>query len=514
MSHEVAIKAKQQLIREVKALEIEAAKKLQLPHIYGFKPYAWTREYWDSTNRMKFICAGNQVSKSSTQIRHAIDLATDKSKWNKFFPKRSPKVFWYIYPNKDKVKEEFEEKWIKEFLPRGAMIDDPEFGWTAMFARGNLTGVKFHSGVTLYFKTWHTDLQSGTVDGLFIDEELPKELYPELAMRVTRYDGIISMVFTATLNQKFWFDVIERRGQKGERFPDADKWQISMEHHCRYYADGTESPWTPQEVQKQKNKCGTITEINRRIHGRFVSEQGVAYPSFSRSKHLVPPTATPGDWEYYAGVDIGAGGPDNHPACVAVIAVRPDYRFGKVTRFWLGNNEETTDTSQILNKYIFLTKQLNMTGANYDWASKEFALRAQAAGVPFAKAEKARDFGEDLLNILLKNNMLVFENAPEYAEDIDRLATQFETLRKSTPKTHADDDGIDGVRYGVTRIPWDLDAITSEVIGPVEQVQAIKSSDDERIEHAIRQSNARDEDQEEDCSFDNEIDEYNELMEY
>ena len=505
------VRERQQLIKEAVEETLKAERRALLPHIYGFKPYKWTNEYWASTNRMKFICAANQISKSSTQIRHAIDLATDKTKWPKFFPKRNPKVFWYIYPNKDKVSEEYDEKWVKEFLPRGAMAEDADYGWAPFYRRGSLAGIKFNSGVTLYFKTWLQDLQSGTVDALFIDEEIPENLYPELAMRVTRYDGMLSMVFTATLNQTFWHDVIEKRGKKDERFKSADKWQISMEHDCRFYADGSPSPWTPEEVQKQKNKCGTETEINRRIHGRFVSEKGLMYPSFSRSRNFKEPMKIPAGWDYYGGVDIGTGGPDAHPAAVSILAVRPDYKYGRLIRIWIGDEENTTDTTQILNKYIDLSADLNMTDANYDWASKEFHLRAMAAGIPFSKANKAKDFGEDLLNILFKNGMLDIE---DYGLDAHKLLSELETLRSSTPKQHAIDNGCDSLRYAASKIPWDLSDITTKPIEINNETKKEKTPDEQRIEYATKQSNETKEAEDEtEWGFEREMEEFNDLME-
>lgn len=489
------------LIQQAEYEYEQLLRKRSLPHLYGFPPYKWTLEFWKSTNRLKFLCAGNQLSKSSTQIRHCIDLATDQSKWDEFFPKRHPQTFLYIYPSLNKAAEEFNEKWVKEFLPRGSMKSDPEYGWSEFYVRNELAGVKFNSGVTVYFKGWKSDLQAYTADAVFIDEELPANLWGEVQARVSRYSGFISMVFTATLNQSFWFDVIEKRGQVGERFPDADKWQISMEYDCQVYADGSPSPFTPSEVQKKKNMCGSQTEIDRRIHGRFVSEKGKKYPSFSREKNLKKRAPIPRGWFFFGGVDIGSSGPTGHPAAISIVAIRPDYQYGRLVRFWKGTEEEHTDTTDILNQFIKMTADLNMTANYYDHQSAEFKIRAERAQVPFEKAEKGQDFGEDLLNVLFKNEMLDLDDI----EQVDSLAQEFETLKKDTAKKNAKDDGIDSLRYSVSSIPWDFSSITEKLIGLVEDMVEKKRST--RHTH-----HPEDYAEENDYEYEMEIAEYNELL--
>jgi hypothetical protein len=508
-------RAKNELIAKAKQ-EIEKARlKHELPHIFGFKPYQWTLDYWNSTKRMKFICAGNQLSKSSTQIRHCIDLMTDKQKWAKYFPKwmseaKVPPVAWYIYPNKTKILEEW-DKWEREFLPRGSMRDDPTYGWKVDRDKDGIPQVlRFFSGSSVWIKTWHQDLQAGTLAAAFIDEEIIESIWGEIAARVTRYDGIISMVFTATLNQPFFFQVIERRGMPDERFPHADKWQISMEYDCQFYADGTPSPWTPEEVARQKAKLGSETEINKRIHGRFQSNKGKRYPSFNRYMNIKSAGNIDRTWDFFGGVDVGTGGEDGHPAAISIVAVRPDYKKARVVRLWRGNHEENTNTTQILNRYIEMTRDLPMLKNYYDWHSKEFHLRASEAGVPFDKADKSRDFGIDLLNVLFKNQILDIDEGPFS----DELAQELENSRNDERKQEAKDDLSDALRYSVSRISFDLSAITGEVaFYEPGKPKASRSLQDERMQSAEAQSNAAIKDQDDSYDFEDDFDLYNQLME-
>jgi phage terminase large subunit-like protein len=502
--------SREKLISKAKKLQAQKANKElmnSLPHKFKIKPYQWQLDYWASTNRMKFVCSGNQVGKSSAQIIHAIDLATDETKWKKFFPKRPPQVFWYIYPSKGKVQEEFQEKWIKEFLPKGSMTTHQVYGWKEFKVDNEFAGIRFNNGISIYFKSWGQDLQAGTVDAVFADEELPVKIFPELQMRLTATFGIFSMVFTATLNQKLWFDVIEKVGKRGEKFPEAFKKQVSMEFDCRFFADGSPSHFTEEVVNKKKNSMPNQAEIDRRIHGRFVASEGRKFKSFNKIVNVKPRTQTPSNWEFYGGVDVGTGG-DGHPPAISIVAIKPDMKYGKLIKFWKGNDGSNYNSSQVLNRYIEMTAELVMTNNYYDWHSKEFKLRADEAGIPFNKAEKGHDFGDDLLNTLFKNRMLDLEEC----EQVEDLIQEFETLKHETPKTIAEDDGIDSLRYAVSKIPWDFVDITTAFIELVEKEK--EEVLDERQKNAVEFAKKlqREEFNEKEWDYETEIDEYNDIL--
>lgn len=439
---------------------------------------------------------------SSSLIKKNIILATDKSKWKEAFPMREPKVFWYIYPDTNKVEEELLAKWIGEFLPQGSMKDDPRYGWEILKLKNNNKAIKFNSGVMLYFKTWKSDLQSATVDMVSVDEELPSDLYPELRMRLARYNGIFNMVFTATLNQPYWYQAIERMGHKDELFPEAAKWQISLDHHCRFYEDGSPSPWTNDRITFVINSCGTQTEVDRRVHGRFVNEKGVKYASFERQRNVKEPIEIPKDWLWYSGVDIGSGG-QNHPSAISIVAVRPDMAYGRLVKFWKGSPGVSTTSYDVLKQYIEMTKGMVLVGEYYDFSAADFGLIQASHGFNFQKANKNR--GEDILNVLFKNEMLDLEKQ----ESLNDLVIELMTLNEGTKKQNAKDDGIDSLRYATSSIPWDLSKIKSDQLIAFEKTLTKKPKLFETIENRDYQYVMPREDS---WSVDAEIDEYNDLL--
>lgn len=154
---------------------LEEKVKLQdgLPHLYGFPKYDWQLDYQHNrTNRVRLLCAANQIGKSSIQIIDRIHIATSPDLWPQLWPhmfKANPNAkpySWYLYPASDVVMAEFLEKWIPNFLPRGEYKNHPVYGWKHVIKDRVLKRIDFNSGWTIYFKSYSQDvqdLQSGTV---------------------------------------------------------------------------------------------------------------------------------------------------------------------------------------------------------------------------------------------------------------------------------------------------------------------------------------------------------------
>lgn len=445
----------------------EQEMKLLLPHLYGMPWYGWAYEFFTTTNREAFLCAANQISKSTTQIRKFIDWATDSEKWLERWPslnlqpKKIPDQFWYLYPTKDVATIEFETKW-EPFLPKGKMKTDPVYGWEAVYKAKYIHSLKFKNGVTIYFKTYaqnEADLQSGSVYMLGFDEELPVHLLPELQFRLNATDGYFSGVFTATLGQDHWRRAMEAKETEKEEHIGAFKKQISL-YSCQKYMDGSDSPWTPAKIKRAIARCPTKADEQRRVHGKFAMSSGLVYESFDLDRNKVPRFKIPSDWHIYEGVDIGSGGENGHPAAIAFIAVRPDFKFGAVFKAWRGD-QIITGSGDIYLKHVELRAGMKPVIQTYDWASREFGIVAQRNHDSFVPAEKSHDIGDGLLNVLFKHGMLVL-----LADDaeVEKAAVEFTSILQSTPKRARKDDLSDAIKYPAVLIPWDFSAIDEGIV--------------------------------------------------
>ena len=432
-----------------------------LPHLYGFPWYEWAWRFFNSTNRMNLLVAGNQLSKSSTQIRKAIDWCTNTKKWPKLWPKNPvPRNMWYLYPDSKVATIEVETKWIPEFLPRGPFKDHPVFGWKVVYEKKRVEKIVWNNGVQLHFKTYMqnpSSLQSSTVHAIFCDEELPQSIYDELQFRLAATDGYFHMVFTATLGQEMWWRAMEGTGDQ-EKFAHAFKQQVSM-YDCMKYMDGRPGAFTKERISKIIKTCKSDNEVKKRVYGRFVSDTGLKYPAFDPSRHFVDPfPIVPGDWHLYGGVDPGTGGGTGHPAAMGIIAVRPDYRRAYVCRGKRMDGEDTT-SSDILEEFKDMRGSWTLRNQLYDQASRDFHIIASRAGESFSKSEKSHELGEDIINTLFKNDMLfIFDTS-----DLRKLGQELVTLKVDTVKRRAADDFIDGaIRYTCTSIPWDWSVLSGD----------------------------------------------------
>ena len=219
----------QNLLKQAKLKEQKILLIQNLPHRYAWKWYTWARTFFESRNKQNFLCAANQISKSSTQIRKCIDWATNVELWSELWD-RPPTLFWYLYPDRKVATAEFELKWEKEFLPRGEFKEHERYGWRKVYERGAIDYIEFNTGVRVYFKSYGQDvqnLQTGTVYAIFCDEELPEDLYGELDARLNASGGYFHMVFTATLGQDFWRRCMEPEEGDEVVFPAAHKQTVS-----------------------------------------------------------------------------------------------------------------------------------------------------------------------------------------------------------------------------------------------------------------------------------------------
>lgn len=447
MTENLAIKQ-----RKLELLEEQIKLKRCLPHLYGWKNYPWMRDFLECTNRTMFLTAANQIGKSSVQIRKIIDWATNKEIWPLLW-RSTPRVFWYLYPARDVATAEFDTKWVPDFMPKDEMKDHPLYGWKDYRnSKREIVSVVFNSGVTIYFKTYSQDasnLQTASVHYIACDEELPEELYDEINFRRNATDGHFSMVFTATLAQETWRRTMEAKPSEVELFKDAWKKQISL-FDCQKYEDGSQSHWTSDKIKRTIESCKSEAEVLKRVYGRFVADSGRKFGMFERANNVCPPFRIPSDWLHFVGVDLGAGGKENHPSTISFIAVKPDYSSGVVYKHWRGDSELTSQTD-VANKYTEMAYGIQVAAGYYDYHARDFKTITDRMGLNFIAAEKGQEIGEQIINTLFRTKMLYIFDIPECEPIINELIS----LLRGVDKRKAKDDSVDSVRYGVTKINWD-----------------------------------------------------------
>lgn len=443
---------------------------------------------------------------STSNIIKCIIWATSPDMWPKLWSSQwhalktdKVRLFWYMYPDSSTATIEFETKWSK-YMPNGLYKDHPIYGWKSNYENKKIESINFNSGAKVVFKFYSqkaANIQSNSAYAVFVDEEIPFELYPEVKSRLSATEGYYNMVFTATLGQEEWRCAMEEKGDK-ETFKDAFKRQVSL-YDCMEYEDGTPSGWSELRINRVKNSYPTESAIQARVYGKFAIAEGRVYESFEPARNVITPVDIGKDYYIYAGIDIGSGGV-NHPSAITLTAVRNDFRKGYVFRGWLGNKVATTN-QDIVEKYLELTKGLNVVAAYYDWHAKDFGMIALGVIPGLQKAEKSHDIGEGVLNVLFKNSKLSIFNTPE----LQALVNQLLYFKVGTLKTRANDDFLDSLRYSVSSIPWNYDDIREDVTIKVDKKTIILSDSEKRREHFFGANNQAQKD------IERELEEWNEL---
>jgi hypothetical protein len=455
-------------LEKLQALEKAATEKARRPHLHIHKFYQWQRELLESRNKVIVLTAANQVGKSSTMIKKNIEWATNESLWPELWPSaykegQRPTQFVYLYPSRDIATTEYYDKWFPLLPPQ----DDPELGWKPITISKYIWGINFyHRGVTIYFKTYRQGeelLQAGTYWMVTADEELPVNLLPELQARVTATDGYMMFGFTATMGQEYWKQVVEDRTKMTEALVK----QVSL-FDCMKFEDGSPSRWTEARIKQVIDNCTSQAEVARRVYGRFVRDEGLRYPTFNRSKHVVPFHPVPSDWEYYAGIDYGSGGLKAHPSSIVFLAVNPEKTKIRLARCWRGDDRSTT-AQDVVNQYILMASGIEekIVSAYYDWSAADLGTIATRMGLPFQKANKARNAGVTVINTLLKTETMLFYEPvegmtvdPAHLETF-KLVSELESLDAEMTKQdgYMADDLADALRYACISVPVDWTSI-------------------------------------------------------
>jgi phage terminase large subunit-like protein len=451
--------------RKLELLKEREQMKMDLPHLYGPKFYQWQKDYFESKNRVNLICSANQIGKSSAAIRRTIANCTDPKRWEEIY-ESTPRQFWYLYPDIATLRREWSSKWVAEYMPRGKMKSHPQYGWKAVMEREAPTVVHFNSGIDLYFLTYTKDLssiQASTVHEITSDEELPVNFYDELILRLAVTNGVFNMVCTPTLNQPFW----KRAMESSDVLPNAFKRQVSM-YDCLTYFDGSPSKvFTVEKIKNVEEKCRSEAERQRRVWGKFITEEGREYFAYDPERNRCQRAGTNG-WHVHVGVDYGSGGTDGHPSAIVFVKVRPDYKKGVVHKAWRGDGVKTT-CGDLFNKYVDMLGNDLPVRRVYDFAAADFHAIAERNGETFQRANKSKSLGREVLNTLFKFGMLDI-----YEGDIELDKLSGELLTVMTDSKANVNDLSDALRYCVVDIPWDFESIRDNNEDPDKKMAPVK----------------------------------------
>ena len=138
--------------------------------------------------------------------------------------------------------------------------------------------------------------QGSSLDFVWFDEEPPKDIYEECLMRVLDRKGDIFGTMTPLKGLTFLYDEIYLN-----RRNNPEVWYEFME-----WAD---NPYLSKKEIALLERTLDETALQARKFGRFAAREGLVYPEFDESVHVIEPFDVPKDWQDTISIDPGLKNP-------------------------------------------------------------------------------------------------------------------------------------------------------------------------------------------------------------
>lgn len=138
--------------------------------------------------------------------------------------------------------------------------------------------------------------QGASLDFVWFDEEPPKEIYDECYMRVLDRAGDLFGTMTPLKGLTWVYDEIYLN--KSEN-PQIETFQME-------WAD---NPFLNREEVERMSAAMSSDALEERRYGRFRAAEGLVYPDFEESVHVIDPFPVPLDWQNRVAIDPGLRNP-------------------------------------------------------------------------------------------------------------------------------------------------------------------------------------------------------------
>jgi hypothetical protein len=131
---------------------------------------------------------------------------------------------------------------------------------------------------------------------VWFDEEPPEDIYIECRMRVLDRKGDIFATMTPLKGLTFVYSAIFMNRQA-----DKEIWYEFM--------DWSDNPYLDKDEIRLLEGCMDERALQSRKYGRFATTEGLVYPEFDESVHVIQPFSVPKEWQDTISIDPGLNNP-------------------------------------------------------------------------------------------------------------------------------------------------------------------------------------------------------------
>lgn len=305
MAKQQKIKTERELVSGLVSGLRQAALR---PNMHGYHPHEKQLQFHNSLAHKRLFAGGNRSGKT---VGGSIEACWWLTGEHPFRPTPKPPVYGRVVAV-DLLHgvEQIVKPQIARWLPPSYLQGG---SWAEAYDRESRI-LRLKNGSTLEFMSYEQDVEkfAGTSRHfIWFDEEPPRDIYEECAMRLIDTSGSLWLTMTPTEGMTWVYDEIYEAAATD---PDIDAVTVDL----------TENPHVNYGEVEAFLSGLTAEEKEMRLKGKFVQIGGLIYSKyFDKQKHVVEPFIPPLDWLHFAGMDHGF----NNPTCWLWAAVDHDGRI-------------------------------------------------------------------------------------------------------------------------------------------------------------------------------------------
>lgn len=292
-----------EIINKIMAIETEQRKRRERDFLSRYntgKRHKKQIAFHKSKKRNRWVFGGNRSGKTECGAVEAVWLALGIHPYKK----NKPNVFGWVVSLTAQVQRDVAQRKILHYLRPDRIADivmtngrkdSPETGVIDQIIVKNAFGGTSVIG----FKSCDQGrerFQGSSLDFVWFDEEPPKEIYEECRMRVVDKRGEIFGTMTPLKGLTFLYDEIYLN-----RKNNPEIWYEFME-----WAD---NPYLSKKEIALLETTMDETDLQSRRYGKFCTREGLVYPEFDESVHVIDPFPLPEAWQDTISIDPGLKNP-------------------------------------------------------------------------------------------------------------------------------------------------------------------------------------------------------------
>jgi phage terminase large subunit-like protein len=318
------------------------------PLNYGFAPHAGQLQVHRSRAEETFLVAANRWGKSVCGVREALWRATMTHPYK---PNRPHDVIWCGFVDFGfyiKVTKRLFDEWV----PKGYLIQFHESEKWAKVRRkdGGVCTIYF-----LSYESGRSSWQGGAVDFIWLDEELPQDIYHEATARLVDRRGHMLLTQTPVSGLGWAYDEIYLPSVTGTRKTVIVQGALAERDPERELEVG--EPLVPHLSREQIIRLAKAVrdpdERAIRVFGEFRGRSGGVYKMYDPEVHVVPAFRIPRYYECWGGCD-----PGYHGFAALLFAMDPMGRVYVPLEFF-SQQESHTERARALWERVQATFALN-----------------------------------------------------------------------------------------------------------------------------------------------------------